>query len=44
MIRRDAHSPHARSGGIAALIGRMVTVLKVAAARERTEPRAGTLL
>ena len=37
-ICRDAHSPHARSGGRTALICRSVRLLTVAAPRDRSEP------
>ena len=40
-ICRDAHSPHARSGGKTALICRNVTLLIVAAPRDRSDPRVG---
>lgn len=43
-IRRDAHNPHARSGGSTALICRSVKPLTVAAARDRREPRVGIVL
>ncbi len=40
-IQREAHNPHARSGGSTALIGRKVSPLTAAAPRERIDPRAG---
>jgi hypothetical protein len=40
-ICRDAHKPHARSGGSIALSCRRVRVLAVAATRDRTEPLNG---
>ena len=41
MIWRDAHRPHARSGGSTALICRRVNPLTAAAPRDRIDPRAG---
>jgi hypothetical protein len=41
-ICRDSQMPHARSGGMARVIGRNVYVLTAAAPRERSEPRTGT--
>jgi hypothetical protein len=43
MIRRDAHRPHARSGGSTALSCRRVTLLIAAAPRLLIEPRTGKL-
>jgi hypothetical protein len=40
-MRREAHNPHARSGGSTALICRKVSPLTAAAPRERMDPRAG---
>lgn len=40
-IRREAHNPHARSGGSTVLICRKVSPLTAAAPRERIDPRAG---
>jgi hypothetical protein len=40
-IWRDAHNPHARSGGSTALIFRRVSPLTAAAPRDRIDPRAG---
>ena len=42
MIRRDAHKPHARSGGKTVLICRNVAMLTRAAERDRNDPRVGT--
>jgi hypothetical protein len=42
MRRREAHIPHARSGGIAPVIGRSIVVLTATALRDRSDPRAGT--
>jgi hypothetical protein len=41
MICRDVHNPQARSGGRTALICRNVTLLTVAALRDRNDPRVG---
>jgi hypothetical protein len=41
-IRRDAHKPHARSGGRTALTWRNVAELTSAAERDRSDPRVGT--
>jgi hypothetical protein len=40
-MRREAHSPQARSGGSTALICRRVSPLTAAAPRDRIEPRVG---
>jgi hypothetical protein len=40
-ILRDAHRPHARSGGRTALTGRRVNALTAAAPRLLIEPRTG---
>jgi hypothetical protein len=42
VIRRDAQSPHVRSGGNTALTCRNVAKLTIAAERDRSDPRVGT--
>ena len=42
-IWRDSHKPQDFSGGSTALICRKVIALAVAAARERSDPRVGTI-
>jgi len=41
-MRRESHSPQARSGGSTRLICRSVNALAIAAPRDRAEPRVGT--